>query len=290
MGKQSLRRTVRSGSNSERPARNWQAGFALRMDIVCRACQVRKVHAKTEIAAVRPTYTSATKLGSIYISTIQLSEVGAPQMAKRGQIVRRAPAGRKGPTKSKISSPKIKSESGNADLKRKLAKARRELTEARQQQTATADVLKVISHSTLDLNPNLEAVLEMLLESAIRLCGAMRGHVYRYDGEFLRFAAASGAWPGFRDWLQENPLRLDRGSIAGRAGLEREGLPRPGRAGRSGVSPAGAPAVSELPLVAMRSLAAGRHAARRHHDRKVESTSPSATSRLHLYRPLPTRR
>ena len=72
-------------------------------------------------------------------------------MAKRGQTVRRPPAGRKGPTKSKISSPKIKSESGNADLRRELAQARRELTEARQQQTATADVLKVISRSAFDL-------------------------------------------------------------------------------------------------------------------------------------------
>jgi two-component system, NtrC family, sensor kinase len=95
-----------------------------------------------------------------------------------------------------------------------------DLDESLQQQTATADVLKVISRSTLDSKPDLEAVLETLLESAIRLCGAMRGHVLLYDGEFLRFAASSGAWPGFRDWLQSNPLRLSRGSIAGRAALD----------------------------------------------------------------------
>jgi GAF domain-containing protein len=94
-----------------------------------------------------------------------------------------------------------------------------DLDESLQQQTATADVLKVISRSTLDSKLGLEAVLETLLESAIRLCGAMRGHVYRYDGEFLRLAAAAGAWPGFRDWLQSNPLRPSRGSIAGRAAL-----------------------------------------------------------------------
>ena len=73
-----------------------------------------------------------------------------------------------------------------------------DLRELLQQQTATADVLKVISRSTLDVERDLEFVLETLLESAIRLCGATRGHVYRYDGEFLRFAAAHGAWPGFR--------------------------------------------------------------------------------------------
>jgi GAF domain-containing protein len=96
----------------------------------------------------------------------------------------------------------------------------RELAESLQQQTATADVLKVISRSTLDAERDLEAVLETLLESAVRLCGATRGHVYQYDGEFLRFAAAYGAWPGFRTWLEEHPLRLGRGSIAGRAALD----------------------------------------------------------------------
>jgi putative methionine-R-sulfoxide reductase with GAF domain len=67
---------------------------------------------------------------------------------------------------------------------------------------------------------DLETVLETLLDSAIRLCGATRGHVYRYDGEFLRFAAAHGAWPGFQAWLEANPLRPGRGSIAGRAALD----------------------------------------------------------------------
>ncbi len=95
-----------------------------------------------------------------------------------------------------------------------------DLRESLQQQTATADVLKVISRSTLDGKRDLESVLETLLESAIRLCGAARGHVYRYDGEFLRFAAAYGAWPGFRALLEANPLRPGRGSIAGRAALD----------------------------------------------------------------------
>ncbi len=96
----------------------------------------------------------------------------------------------------------------------------RDVTESLQQQTATSDVLRIISRSTFDAKPDLEPLFETLLESAIRLCGATRGHVYQYDGEFLRYAASSGAAPGFREYLQENPLRSGRGSMAGRAALD----------------------------------------------------------------------
>jgi signal transduction histidine kinase len=91
-----------------------------------------------------------------------------------------------------------------------------ELRESLQQQTATADVLKIISRSTFDLH----AVLEALTESATRLCGATRGHIFQFDGEFLRFAAAYGAWPGFTDYLEAHPLRPGPGSVAGRAAYE----------------------------------------------------------------------
>src|SRR5262249_43442989 len=92
-----------------------------------------------------------------------------------------------------------------------------ELRESLQQQTATADVLKVISRSTFDL----QAVLQALIESATRLCGAPRGHILQFDGEYLRLAAAFGAWPGFTNYLETHPLRLGRGTIAGRAAFER---------------------------------------------------------------------
>ena len=92
-----------------------------------------------------------------------------------------------------------------------------ELRELLQQQTATADVLKVISRSTFDLRP----VLEALIESATRLCGATRGHILQFNGEFLILAAAHGAWPGFKEFLEANPFRPGPGTVAGRAAAER---------------------------------------------------------------------
>ena len=92
-----------------------------------------------------------------------------------------------------------------------------ELRESLQQQTATADVLKVISRSTFDL----QAVLDTLTESATRLCGATRGHIFQFDGEFLRLAATYGAWPRFTEYLATHPLRPGRGTVAGRAAVER---------------------------------------------------------------------
>jgi signal transduction histidine kinase len=93
-----------------------------------------------------------------------------------------------------------------------------DLTESLRQQIATADVLKVISRSTFDL----QTVLEVLSESATRLCGATRGHIFQFDGEVLRFAAAYGAWPGFTEFLESHPLRPGPGSVAGKAAFERK--------------------------------------------------------------------
>jgi two-component system NtrC family sensor kinase len=92
-----------------------------------------------------------------------------------------------------------------------------ELRESLQQQTATADVLKVISGSAFDL----KRVLEALIESATRLCGATRGHILQFNGEFLALAAAHNAWPGFTEYLATHPFRPGPGTIAGRAAAER---------------------------------------------------------------------
>jgi len=81
-----------------------------------------------------------------------------------------------------------------------------ELRESLQQQTATADVLKVISRSTF----NLQAVLDALVQSAARLCDADRALIYRFDGEFLRLAAFYNASPELREFLERNPISPGR--------------------------------------------------------------------------------
>ena len=91
-----------------------------------------------------------------------------------------------------------------------------ELRESLQQQTATADVLKVISRSTFDL----QVVLETLVELAARLCDAENATITRQkDGVFYR-AEAYGFSREFMDYVRDIPIAAEGGSASGRALLE----------------------------------------------------------------------
>ena len=92
-----------------------------------------------------------------------------------------------------------------------------DLTEALEQQTATRDVLEVISRSAFDL----QAVFETVAESSVRLCGADRAFIFRFDGEFLRMAVAYNCSAEFTEWVANHPIPPGRHSGSARAALER---------------------------------------------------------------------
>ena len=92
-----------------------------------------------------------------------------------------------------------------------------ELSDALEQQTATANVLDVISRSAFDLR----AVFETVAENSVRLCGADRANVYRFDGEFLQMGAGFNLPREFQEWAEKNPNRPGRHSTSARAALER---------------------------------------------------------------------
>ena len=91
-----------------------------------------------------------------------------------------------------------------------------ELRQSLQQQTATADVLKVISRSTFDL----QTVLNTLVESACRLCNAGNAFVYQRDGDVYRLGSSFGFAPDYQEYMKRIPVKPDRGTLIGRTALE----------------------------------------------------------------------
>jgi signal transduction histidine kinase len=148
-------------------------------------------------------------IGPVKQIEAQLKQVAAGQFTHRVDVVNRDELGALGADVNKMTE-----ELGQ--LYQELRQRTEDLSESLQQQTATADVLKVISRSTFDLR----TVLQALLESAARFCDADKASIIREkDGAFYA-AEAYGYSRDFLEYMKNIPIKAERGSASGRALVE----------------------------------------------------------------------
>ena len=105
----------------------------------------------------------------------------------------------------------------NVRLFKELQERNRDLTEALEQQTATSEILRVISSSPTDLQP----VFQTILANAIRLCEAQNGAVFRFDGDVFRAVVWHNLSSSLRVYIENTPIRPGRESALRRVGLEK---------------------------------------------------------------------
>jgi hypothetical protein len=116
------------------------------------------------------------------------------------------------------SAPKALSHRGAAPAREtEVERLTRELNDALRRESATSDVLKVISRSTFDL----QMVLDNLIATAATLCEAYRGVIFRRDGDRYHGVAFYNASSELVEFVQSHPITPGRHTITARVALER---------------------------------------------------------------------
>ena len=130
---------------------------------------------------------------------------GGSEQPVKGQSAIR-PEARNAPT-AQVSTP---------DLQEQLDRRTRERDEAREQQMATAEILRVIRTSPNDVQP----VFETIVRNAVSLCGGLFANVFRFDGELLHYVASHNVGPSYADMIRAKyPMRPDSSQVSGRVVL-----------------------------------------------------------------------
>jgi signal transduction histidine kinase/DNA-binding NarL/FixJ family response regulator len=108
----------------------------------------------------------------------------------------------------------------NARLLSELRERTTELTESLEEQTASSEVLKVVSQSGIELTP----ILDELVATAARICSADSGFIFRLQDGLCRMVASLGKSSEYKDFQLRNPIAPNRGTLAGRVVLTRDAV------------------------------------------------------------------
>src|SRR5262245_56119033 len=123
------------------------------------------------------------------------------------------------PTQESQAASEKKLEAYACELEQKLEARTRELSEGREQQAATAEVLQVISTSPTDV----QSVFDVIVKSAVRLCSTLMSCVWRFDGKLIHLVAQHGLSPeGLKVYQRTYPLPLSQDKLLGQALVDRK--------------------------------------------------------------------
>jgi two-component system, NtrC family, sensor kinase len=146
------------------------------------------------------------------------SPLGRVHMKRRARAGSKIAKARRRKAKGRYTAPLVGLRPpSDATLRKQLDQSRRELKEALEHQVATSEVLDLISRTPTNVQP----VFDAIIDSAVRLCDAVFGVVWRYDGELLHYAASHNFTPDVLDQIFKTyPRPPDRSIAAGRAILD----------------------------------------------------------------------